>query len=120
MRDGKEKPGRAGMVVEALAAVLSVDGVVEDAVVVTLVAEDLGRIVTTLLGAGSNDAAVLEARPARPPAHACALAKARPARLPAHAPAPAGIELQRTESSYIGRNRRGEEYFFPVLMTCGP
>lgn len=49
---------------EALAAVLSADGVAEeakDAVVVTLVAEDLGRIATTLLGAGSNGAAVLEA-----------------------------------------------------------
>lgn len=62
--DGKEKPGRVSMAVEALAAVLSADGVAEeakDAVVVTLVAEDLGRIATTLLGAGSNGAAVLEA-----------------------------------------------------------
>ncbi|KAG2627232.1 U-box domain-containing protein 27-like [Panicum virgatum] len=62
--DGAEKRGRVNMAVEALAAVLSADGVAEeakDALVVALVAEDLGRIVTTLLGAGANGAAVLEA-----------------------------------------------------------
>ncbi|CAL5095183.1 unnamed protein product [Urochloa decumbens] len=63
--DGKEiKRGRVNMAVEALAAVLSAEGVAEeakDAVVVALVAEDLGRVATTLLGAGANGAAVLEA-----------------------------------------------------------
>ena len=62
--DGMEKRGRVNMAVEALAAVLSADGVAEeakDALVVALVAEDLGRVVTTLLGAGANGAAVLEA-----------------------------------------------------------
>ncbi|CAN6337476.1 unnamed protein product [Urochloa humidicola] len=63
--DGTEiKRGRVNMAVEALAAVLSADGVAEeakDAVVANLVAEDLGRVATTLLGAGANGAAVLEA-----------------------------------------------------------
>ncbi|CAN6341866.1 unnamed protein product [Urochloa humidicola] len=63
--DGTEiKRGRVNMAVEALAAVLSAEGVAEeakDAVVAALVAEDLGRVATTLLGAGANGAAVLEA-----------------------------------------------------------
>ncbi|PVH62297.1 hypothetical protein PAHAL_3G261900 [Panicum hallii] len=62
--DVTEKRGRVNMAVEALAAVLSADGVAEeakDALVAALVAEDLGRVVTTLLGAGANGAAVLEA-----------------------------------------------------------
>ncbi|CAL4900993.1 unnamed protein product [Urochloa decumbens] len=63
--DGTQiKRGRVNMAVEALAAVLSADGVAEDAkdaVVAALVAEDLGLVATTLLGAGANGAAVLEA-----------------------------------------------------------
>ncbi|CAN6346680.1 unnamed protein product [Urochloa humidicola] len=63
--DGTEiKRGRVNMAVEGLAAVLSADGVAEeakDAVVAALVAEDLGRVATTLLGAGANGVAVLEA-----------------------------------------------------------
>ncbi|XP_062180354.1 U-box domain-containing protein 29-like [Phragmites australis] len=62
--DGAEKRGRMKMAVEALAAVLSADRVREEtkeALIVTLVAGDLGRVLTTLLGAGANGAAVLEA-----------------------------------------------------------
>ncbi|CAD6272020.1 unnamed protein product [Miscanthus lutarioriparius] len=61
---GAEKRDRVNMAVEALAAVLSADGIAEEAreaLVLALVAEDLGRVVTTLLGAGANGAAVLEA-----------------------------------------------------------
>ncbi|KXG22102.1 U-box domain-containing protein 29 [Sorghum bicolor] len=63
--DGTEKKrDRVSMAVEALAAVLSADGIAEEAreaLVVALLAEDLGRLVTTLLGAGANGATVLEA-----------------------------------------------------------
>lgn len=62
--DGTENRDRVSMAVEALAAVLSAEGIAEEAregLVLALVAEDLGRVVTTLLGAGANGAAVLEA-----------------------------------------------------------
>ncbi|KAJ1263099.1 hypothetical protein BS78_09G159000 [Paspalum vaginatum] len=61
---GAEERGRARVAVEALAAVLSADGVADEAkeaAVAALVAEDLGRVATTLLSAGANGAAVLEA-----------------------------------------------------------
>ncbi|XP_066379466.1 U-box domain-containing protein 29-like [Miscanthus floridulus] len=62
--DGTEKRDRVNMALEALAAVLSAEGIAEEAreaLVLALLAEDLGRVVTTLLGAGANGAAVLEA-----------------------------------------------------------
>ncbi|KAL6848828.1 hypothetical protein ACP4OV_021411 [Aristida adscensionis] len=62
--DGTEKRARIRMAVEALAAVLSADGVgeeVKEALVATLVAGDLNRVVATLLGGGANGVAVLEA-----------------------------------------------------------
>ncbi|CAD6333695.1 unnamed protein product [Miscanthus lutarioriparius] len=62
--DGTEKRDRVNMAVEALAAVLSAEGIAEEAreaLVLALLAEDLGRVVTTMLGAGANGAAVLEA-----------------------------------------------------------
>ncbi|KAL6610290.1 hypothetical protein ACP70R_040259 [Stipagrostis hirtigluma subsp. patula] len=62
--DGTEKRGSVKMTAEALAAVLSADVVGEEAkeaLVATLVAGDLGSLVTTLLGAGPNGVAVLEA-----------------------------------------------------------
>jgi hypothetical protein len=62
--EGEEKGGRVKMAVESLAAVLSADGVGDEAkesVVATLVASGLGRLVTALLAVGANGAAVLEA-----------------------------------------------------------
>ncbi|XP_062231488.1 U-box domain-containing protein 27-like [Phragmites australis] len=62
--DGADKRGKVKMAVEALAAVLSADGVAEEAkeaLVASLVAGDLSRIVTMLLGTGANGVAVLEA-----------------------------------------------------------
>ncbi|BAF17579.1 U-box domain-containing protein 29 [Oryza sativa Japonica Group] len=61
--DGTEKRGRVRMAVEALAAVLSADGVGEDTkegLIAALVAGDLGHIVNTLIAAGANGVMVLE------------------------------------------------------------
>lgn len=72
-RKGK-RDGRVNMAVEALAAVLSADGVgdeAKEAVVAALVAAGgLGRLVATLLAAGANGAAVLEAVMTSPAADA--------------------------------------------------
>ncbi|GJM88710.1 hypothetical protein PR202_ga05261 [Eleusine coracana subsp. coracana] len=61
----EKRGGKVKMAVEALAAVMSADGVgdeAKEAVVAALVAgSDLGRVVATLLAAGANGAVVLEA-----------------------------------------------------------